>query len=151
MMARVICTPGHSKCSLSLLCEEEGILFTGDAIPQADDLPIYDNAARVVESIRRLKQIKGVKALLSSWRKPSLDEDRAALPKRRSCFTDAFSRARCDCFINAFRVCIRPLDYLGFPFVVIECEYLRTEFHAGLAPEAFVLIDDHLISHVFHP
>jgi len=48
MMARVICTPGHSKCSLSLLCEEEGILFTGDAIPQADDLPIYDNAARVV-------------------------------------------------------------------------------------------------------
>lgn len=72
---RVIFTPGHSKCSLSFLCDEEGILFTGDAIPQADDLPIYDDAARAVESIRRLKQIKGVKALLSSWREPSLDED----------------------------------------------------------------------------
>jgi len=72
---QVIYTPGHSRCSLSLFCEESGVLFTGDAIPQGNDLPIYDDAGLAVESIKRLQGIAGVKHILSSWSDPSLDEN----------------------------------------------------------------------------
>jgi hydroxyacylglutathione hydrolase len=72
---RVIHTPGHSRCSISLFCKEDGVLFTGDAIPQGNDLPIYDDVATAVESIRKLKSIVGVKTLLASWSDPVLDAD----------------------------------------------------------------------------
>jgi glyoxylase-like metal-dependent hydrolase (beta-lactamase superfamily II) len=42
-------TPGHSKCSISLFCKEDGVLFAGDAIPQRNDLPIYDDVIVSVE------------------------------------------------------------------------------------------------------
>ena len=66
----VIPSAGHAKGSISLYCKEEGVLFTGDAIPQANDLPIYDDAAAVVASIKRLKGIPGIKYLLASWTDP---------------------------------------------------------------------------------
>lgn len=72
---QVVYTPGHSRCSISLYCEEEGVLFAGDAIPQGNDLPIYEDVAAAVASIRRLQKIEGVKYLLASWSDPQLDAD----------------------------------------------------------------------------
>ena len=63
-------TPGHSKGSISLFCKEAGVLFAGDAIPQWNDLPIYDDVTVSVESIKNLKSIDGIKYLLASWSDP---------------------------------------------------------------------------------
>lgn len=68
-------TPGHSKGSISLLCNEGGILFTGDAIPQWNDLPIYDDVAASAKSIIKLRDINDIKTLLSSWSDPTVGED----------------------------------------------------------------------------
>lgn len=67
---RVIHTPGHSEGSLSLFIPEEGVLFTGDAIPIPGDLPIYDDYNQLIESIKKLKDIKGVSMLLAAWDDP---------------------------------------------------------------------------------
>jgi glyoxylase-like metal-dependent hydrolase (beta-lactamase superfamily II) len=67
---RVLETPGHSPGSISFYDEEEGALFTGDAIPVAGTLPIYVDPQASIESIRRLQKISPVKYLLSSWHEP---------------------------------------------------------------------------------
>lgn len=67
---KIIHTPGHSQGSISLLIEEEGVLLTGDVIPIKGDLPIYDDSAKSMESIRKLKEIKGIEILLSAWDEP---------------------------------------------------------------------------------
>ena len=72
---QVIYTPGHSKCSISLFCQQEGVIFTGDAIPQSNDLPIYEDVSIAVESIKRLRKIEGIKYLLSSWSDPQINAD----------------------------------------------------------------------------
>jgi hydroxyacylglutathione hydrolase len=66
----VLHTPGHSNGSISLVLHEDQALFSGDAIPLAGDLPIYDDVLASVESIKKLKGIDGVKVLLSSWDDP---------------------------------------------------------------------------------
>ncbi len=66
----VIHTPGHSKGSISLFMGGEGALFSGDAVPVAGDMPVYDDAAASAKSIRRLRGLTGVKFLLSSWDEP---------------------------------------------------------------------------------
>jgi hydroxyacylglutathione hydrolase len=66
----VILTPGHAAGSISLYCKGEGVLFTGDAIPQANDLPIYDDVTTAVASIKRLKGMPAIEYLLASWADP---------------------------------------------------------------------------------
>ena len=66
----VIETPGHSKGSISLLLREQGILFCGDAVLLPGEMPIYEDAAASNASIRKLKQIRGINVLLSSWDDP---------------------------------------------------------------------------------
>ena len=63
-------TPGHSKGSISLFLHSEGALFCGDAVPVAGDLPIYDDAAASAQSVKRLRELKGIHVLLSSWDEP---------------------------------------------------------------------------------
>jgi len=63
-------TPGHSKGSISLLLYDDRVLFSGDAIPHAGDLPIYEDVLASVKSLTELKGIKGVHVLLSSWDAP---------------------------------------------------------------------------------
>lgn len=63
-------TPGHSTGSISLFLREEKALFTGDAIPLAGDLPIYDDVAASVNSVKKLKLIDGIDFLLASWDDP---------------------------------------------------------------------------------
>lgn len=67
---RVIHTPGHSSGSISLFMAEEGVLFSGDAIPVPGDLPVYDDAIASVQSIKRLRELSGIKVLLSAWDEP---------------------------------------------------------------------------------
>jgi glyoxylase-like metal-dependent hydrolase (beta-lactamase superfamily II) len=50
-------TPGHSRGSISLLLPEDRALFTGDAIPLAKDLPIYDDVLASVRSIKKIKAL----------------------------------------------------------------------------------------------
>ncbi|MBM4276352.1 MAG: MBL fold metallo-hydrolase [Deltaproteobacteria bacterium] len=73
---KVFETPGHSRGSLSFFLEEEGALFSGDAIPAAGTLPIYVNPGTSIESIRKLQSIQGIKCLFSSWHDP-ISGDRA--------------------------------------------------------------------------
>ena len=67
---RVIETPGHSLGSLSFFFEEEGALFSGDAIPAAGTLPIYVDPRASIESIKKLQKMPGVRYLFSSWHEP---------------------------------------------------------------------------------
>lgn len=72
---KVIHSPGHSKGSISLFIQEEGVLFTGDSIPIKGDLPIYDDFIESIESIKKLKAIKGFNTLLASWDDPKEGEN----------------------------------------------------------------------------
>jgi len=63
-------TPGHSKGSISLFLHKEGALFSGDAVPVAGDLPVYDDAVASAKSVKRLRETTGIQYLLSSWDEP---------------------------------------------------------------------------------
>jgi glyoxylase-like metal-dependent hydrolase (beta-lactamase superfamily II) len=67
---RVLQTAGHSKGSVSLLFDQDGALFSGDAIPMAGQLPIYEDVLSSIRSIRKLKEVKGLEILFSSWSDP---------------------------------------------------------------------------------
>jgi len=67
---RVLETPGHSPGSVSFHSKEEGALFSGDAVPAANTLPIYVNPRKCIESIKKLQKVPGVNHLLSSWHDP---------------------------------------------------------------------------------
>ncbi|MCX6696161.1 MAG: MBL fold metallo-hydrolase [Methanoregula sp.] len=67
---QVFHTPGHSAGSVSLFLHSEGALFSGDAIPVAGDLPVYDDPIQSVQSVKRLRGISGIRVLLSAWDEP---------------------------------------------------------------------------------
>lgn len=67
---KVIHTPGHSPGSISFVYPTDGALFSGDAIPLAGGLPIYADVFVTIQSIKKLKAVKGLKALFSSWHDP---------------------------------------------------------------------------------
>lgn len=66
----VIHTPGHSPGSTCLFLGDEGVLFSGDAIPVKGELPVYDDPSASIRSIGKLEGLPGVKILLSSWDSP---------------------------------------------------------------------------------
>jgi glyoxylase-like metal-dependent hydrolase (beta-lactamase superfamily II) len=66
----IIHTPGHSRGSISLFFNSEKAIFTGDSLPVPNDLPIYDDVAASVDSIRKLRNLKDIEVLLSSWDAP---------------------------------------------------------------------------------
>ena len=66
----VIHSPGHARGAISLFCREERVLFSGDAIPLAGELPIYDDVTATVGSINKLKNIPSMAHLLASWADP---------------------------------------------------------------------------------
>ena len=63
-------TPGHSKGSIALLYNKDRALFTGDAVPKSGTVPIYEDVATSIQSIKRLKEIKGLEILIASWDDP---------------------------------------------------------------------------------
>jgi hydroxyacylglutathione hydrolase len=70
---QVFATSGHSAGSISLFVHNEGALFSGDAIPIPGDIPVYDDALFSVRSVNKLKTIRGIRVLLSSWDEPRKD------------------------------------------------------------------------------
>jgi len=71
----VIHSPGHSTGSISLHIPRERVLITGDSVPLPGDLPIYDDFAKSVMSIERLKAVKCLEVLLASWDEPQKGDD----------------------------------------------------------------------------
>ena len=63
-------TPGHSKGAISLLDHHDMALFSGDAVPKSGTVPIYEDVATSIQSIQKLKKIKGLKVLIASWDDP---------------------------------------------------------------------------------
>lgn len=66
----VLHTPGHSQGSISLFLREEGALFSGDAVPLAGDLPIFESVSQSTDSIQRLCDVPGMQVLLAAWDEP---------------------------------------------------------------------------------
>ncbi len=62
-----VSTPGHGADDLSYFLREEGVLFTGDAVPVEGDIPIYVDWERSLASLARLKSLPGVKAWCAAW------------------------------------------------------------------------------------
>lgn len=71
---RVLHTPGHSAGSICLLSEENGILFSGDLVPQPNSMPIYEDVVALANSLVRIAEIKNLTALYSSWEEPLFDK-----------------------------------------------------------------------------
>lgn len=67
---KVMHTPGHSRGSITLIFENEKAIITGDSLPLPNDLPIYEDIVASVDSIRKVKKIKNIDILLSSWEAP---------------------------------------------------------------------------------
>lgn len=63
-------TPGHSRGHLCYLLAPAGALFAGDAIPVPGSPPIYDDAAAVARSLRRLMALPEVSVLFPAWSEP---------------------------------------------------------------------------------
>jgi glyoxylase-like metal-dependent hydrolase (beta-lactamase superfamily II) len=63
-------TPGHSPGHLAFWEPEDRILFSGDAIPVPGEMPIYDDARKVVASLERLRALEPIALLLSAWDEP---------------------------------------------------------------------------------
>jgi hydroxyacylglutathione hydrolase len=72
---QVFHTPGHSPGSISVFLHNEGVLFTGDAIPVPGELPVYDDAIESVRAIKNLISLRGIKILLSAWDEPRKREE----------------------------------------------------------------------------
>jgi len=70
LSCKIIHTPGHSKGSISLLFEDEKTLLTADALAYPGDLPIYEDIASCLASIKMLQQVDNAENLLSSWEDP---------------------------------------------------------------------------------
>lgn len=64
-----VLTPGHEKGHLAYWLEEEGLLFSGDALPVPGEPPVYSDVAVLRASVERLKALKP-RWLLSSWDEP---------------------------------------------------------------------------------
>ena len=54
----VLHTPGHSAGSISLYLPEDGVLLSGDALPEPGSLPIYENMNQTLASLNKLREIK---------------------------------------------------------------------------------------------
>jgi glyoxylase-like metal-dependent hydrolase (beta-lactamase superfamily II) len=122
---QVILTPGHASGSISLYCREEGVLFSGDSIPQENDLPIYDDVAAVVASIKKLMDIKGISYLLASWADPltgaaaydMMAGGLAYLQRIHGIIRDIAGEHKVD---DPMELCARAVKALGLPEIAVN-------------------------------
>jgi glyoxylase-like metal-dependent hydrolase (beta-lactamase superfamily II) len=121
----VVHTPGHTRDSIAFYCKEEGVLFSGDAIPQANGLPIYEDAATTAASIKKLKAIRSIKYLLSSWSDPvegssaysMMDDGLQYLQRIHDSFLDMAAKTDAD---DPMELCARMVKVLGLPEVAVN-------------------------------
>ena len=121
----VVHTPGHARGSIAFYCKEEGVLFSGDAIPQAKGLPIYEDAAATAVSIKKLKAINSIKHLLSSWSDPvegnsaysMMDDGLQYLQHIHGSIRDMAAKTGAD---DPMELCARMVKVLGLPEVAVN-------------------------------
>lgn len=63
----VINSSGYSRESLSYYYREEGVLFTGDAIPVKDDIPIFVDSRNSIATLERIQKVEGVQIYCPAW------------------------------------------------------------------------------------
>lgn len=61
-----ISTPGHSHGSMSYILNDE-VIFTGDAIPVANDLPIFVDYKQSIESMDRIHSLPEIQYFCPAW------------------------------------------------------------------------------------
>jgi hydroxyacylglutathione hydrolase len=113
-------TPGHSKGAISLLYNKDQALFTGDAVPKPGTVPIYEDVATSIESIKKLKQINGLKVLMASWDDPQFGADvyasmDAGLQWFQRIHEAVLAETAGSDALDPKDLCARVLKRLGFP------------------------------------
>lgn len=63
---KALSTPGHSHGSMSYALNEE-IIFTGDAIPMENDLPIFVDFEERIQSLERIGNLSEIKKCCPAW------------------------------------------------------------------------------------
>ncbi len=63
---KALSTKGHSHGSMSYIFNDE-VVFTGDAIPVANDLPIFVDYEKTIKSLDILKNIAGIQFYCPAW------------------------------------------------------------------------------------
>ncbi|MFH1061516.1 MAG: MBL fold metallo-hydrolase [Candidatus Omnitrophota bacterium] len=71
---KFINSPGHSKGSLSVLIHPDNVLICADALILPGGFPIYEDFTQTINSVKKLRNIKGLAVLLSSWSEPEFGD-----------------------------------------------------------------------------
>jgi glyoxylase-like metal-dependent hydrolase (beta-lactamase superfamily II) len=127
---QVFHTPGHSAGSVSLLVQEEGALFCGDAVLIEGDLPVYDDARQSVRSIIKLRSIRGIRVLLSAWDEPRENDaayrqmDRALAYMRR--IHESVITVSTDGTHDPMEIAKRTVALIGLPSQAVSPLLVRT-------------------------
>ena len=133
---QVLHTPGHSPGSISLWLAEDGALFSGDAVPIAGDMPIYQDILESVRSIERLASIPEIKLLLAAWDEPRsgseayriMDEGLQYLQRIHS---SVLKVAGANPGISPMELCRRVLVEMGLPGIMAN-PLVAASFQASL-------------------
>lgn len=70
MQLEILHTPGHSRGSVCFFLEDQGVLFSGDAVIVPDRPPVYEDPLASRDSLLKLQDIEEIEWLLSSWDEP---------------------------------------------------------------------------------
>lgn len=135
----VIHTPGHSPGSVSLFIPEDGALFCGDVLPEPGALPIYEDVPQTLDSLIKLRLVRGAEVLLSQlsdrvWRGAEvlahIDEGEAYLRR-----IDSLVREAVDVFPgNSSRadICRYVFREIGLPEHACDIPIVQTTILAHL-------------------
>lgn len=63
---QALSTPRHSADSISLYLPRQSVLITGDAVPFAQDVPIYEDLPALNQSLKKLSAV-GAKHMISAF------------------------------------------------------------------------------------
>lgn len=125
IICKIVHTAGHSKGSISLLFEEERSLFTADALISPGDLPIYEDIANSIASIRTLQKIENLEYLFSSWESPI--QGQKNISKRmdesilyfKSIHTAVLNNSNNSTQQSIMELCQKVVSELGLPSVAV--------------------------------
>lgn len=72
---QVLDTAGHSKGQMSYIYKEQNVIFCGDTIPVADDLPIFVDVLKSELSINKVCDLKNIRICCPAWDKVYFEKD----------------------------------------------------------------------------
>ena len=87
----VLETPGHSRGSVSYVYPEQGVLFCGDAIPAANDLPILVDWEQSKRSVRIIREQEPLRFCCPAWDRVYADAEIAQAAQRALNLLDRLS------------------------------------------------------------